>query len=250
MRLSPVMFLIGCQYLEEVRTDPAEVTWGGYIYAYLEGAAEPVFLSELTADTPVTEPLVELVDLTDTLLIEATQPLEGSPGYWRFEIAPAGEEVAIRIGGEGMTTTVWRGVVPGGTATWLTGAVYSYETAIYDDFFTSIDGFQGISFPSLVDSELAAMWGEPMVPEDWAGASITVTDGEGSTADVLALAYDDTGALIEAGTGAVDLFIAPSLAPGTITLRVEAAGRDAVEEQWPARAGDLISAVFFALPVE
>lgn len=250
LRLSPAMLLIGCQYLEEVRTDPVEVDWGGYVYAYLEDAAEPVVLSELSEVDPIAGPLVELVDLSDEPLIEGAQPFESSPGYWRFEDAPVGEEVAIRITGEGMTPTVWRGVVPGGTATWLTGALYSYESAIYDAFFESIDGFQGIAFPSLTDSDAAAMWGEPMVPEDWAGATITVTDGEGVTAEVLALSYDDTGALIEAGDGAIDLFLAPSLAPGTITLRVEAEGREAVEEQWPARAGDMVSAVFFSLPAE
>ena len=89
-----------------------------------------------------------------------------------------------------------------------------------------------------------------MFPEDWAGATITVTDGEGLTAEVLALAYDETGALLEAGDGAIDLFLAPALAPGTVTLRVEVEGRAAVEEEWPARAGDMVSAVFFALPAE
>ncbi|MDG1478388.1 MAG: hypothetical protein P8R54_02310 [Myxococcota bacterium] len=250
LRLSPAMLLIGCQYLEEVRTDPDEVNWGGYVYAYLEDAAEPVVLSELVDVNPIADPLIELVDLSDALLITGTQPLESSPGYWQLEAAPVGEEVAIRVSGEGMTPTVWRGAVPGGTATWLTGALYSYEATIYDAFFESIDGFQGIAFPSLTDSTSATLWGEPMFPEDWAGATITVTDGEGLTAEVLALAYDETGALLEAGDGAIDLFLAPALAPGTVTLRVEVEGRAAVEEEWPARAGDMVSAVFFALPAE
>ncbi len=249
-RLSPVLLLAGCQYLEEVREDLTEVTWSGYIYAYLQDADEPVVLSQQTADSPITDPIVELVDLTDATLLEATQPFSSSPGYWRFEDAPVGEEVAIRVSAEGMTPTVWRGRVPSGAGIWLTGAVYSYETAIYDAFFESIDGFEGMSFPSLVDSDRAALWGEPLSPEDWAGATITVTDGAGEDVAILALAYDDTGALVEAGGGRVDLFIAPALTPGTVTLRVEATGREAVEEQWPARAGDLLSAVFFALPEE
>ena len=250
MRLSPALLLVGCQYLEEVREDPTEVSWGGYVYAYLSEVDEAVVLSEATTDNPIVEPAVELVDLTDTSLAEATQPYTDSPGYWRFDTAPVGKDVAIRVSGEGLTPTVWRGVVPGGTATWLTGVIYAYEATIYDDFFASIDGFQGMDFPSLVDSESTVLWGEPLSPEDWAGAIITVTDGEGISAEVLALAYDDTGALVEASDGAIDLFLAPDLAPGTVTLRVEASGRVATETSWPARAGDLLSAVFYALPEE
>ena len=102
-----------------------------------------------------------------------------SPCYWSFEDLPVGDEVAIRVSGEGLTPTVWRGVVPSGTATWLNGVLYAYEFAIYEEFFASIDGFQGLTFPSLVDSEHAMLWGEPLYPEDWVGAEITVTDGDG-----------------------------------------------------------------------
>jgi len=246
----PALLLVGCQYLEEVREDPDTVRWGGYVYAYLADAEEAVALSELTAEDPITAPVVELVDLTDASLLEGSQPYASSPGYWTFEEAPVGEEVAIRISGEGLTPTVWRGVVPSGTATWLNGVLYAYESTIYDEFFTSIDGADGLIFPSLVDSEHALLWGEPLSPDDWAGAAITVTDGDGASAAVLALAYDESGALLEAGSGPVDLFLSPSLAPGTVTLRVETADGAAVETDYPARAGDLLSAVFYALPTE
>ena len=148
------------------------------------------------------------------------------------------------------TPTVWRGVVPSGTATWLNGVLYAYETAIYDEFFSTIDGLQGVTFSSLVDSEDALLWGEPLYPEDWAGAEISVIDGEGAAAAVLALAYDDSGALLEAAGGPVDLFLAPNLAPGTVTLRVVSSSGSAIETDYPARAGDLLSAVFYALPTE
>ena len=249
-RLWLIPMLTGCQYLEEVRVDPSEVTWGGYVYAYLSDAEDAAFLTDLTADYPITDPVVELVDLDDSLLIEGTQPFTDSPGYWRFESAPVGEEIAIRLSGEGMTSTVWRGQVPGGTATWLTGALYAYESVIYDDYFATLDGFGGLSFPSLTDSDSAMLWGEPMSPEDWAGATITVTDGSGAEAPVLALAYDESGALTEAGSGAVDLFLAPNLTPGTVTLSVQAVSGATAETTYPARAGDLLSAVFYALPAE
>ena len=249
-RLTPVLLLVSCQYLEEVREDPTTVRWGGYVYAYLAENEEAVFLSELTAESPITAPAVELVDLTDASIQEGSQPYDSSPGYWLFEEVPIGEEVAIRVSGEGLTSTVWRGVVPGGTATWLNGVLYAYETSIYDDFFATIDGFQGVTFPSLVDSEDALLWGEPLYPDDWAGAEISVTDGEGAAAAVLTMAYDDSGALVAAADGPVDLFLAPSLAPGTITLRVVSSDGSAIETDYPARAGDLLSAVFYALPTE
>ena len=250
IRLAPVLLLISCQYLEEVREDPVTVRWGGYVYAYLADAEEAVFLSELTTDAPITAPAVELVDLTDSSLQEGTQPYDSSPGYWIFEEVAVGEEVAIRVSGEGLTPTVWRGVVPSGTATWLNGVLYAYETSIYDEFFSTIDGLQGVTFSSLVDSEDALLWGEPLYPEDWAGTEISVIDGEGAAAAVLALAYDDSGALLEAAGGPVDLFLAPNLAPGTVTLRVVSSSGSAIETDYPARAGDLLSAVFYALPTE
>ena len=248
MRLTPALLLVGCQYLEEVRTDPTEVVWGGYVYAYLSDAEEAVVLSEASAENAVATPVVTMVDMTDTTLEDASQPFTDSPGYWRFETAPVAEEVAIRVSGEGMTPTVWRGVVPGGTATWLTGVLYAYQATIHDDFFASVDGIEDMSFASLTDSTTATLWGEPMSAEDWAGATITVTDGEGSQAEVLTLAYDDTGALVASDGGRVDLFLAPNLAPGTVTLRVDAEGLDPVETDYPARAGDLLSAVFYTLP--
>ena len=158
----PALLLVGCQYLEEVREDPETVLWGGYVYAYLADAEEAVVLSDLSAEDPIMTPAVELVDLTDVSLQEGTQPYDTSPGYWSFEDLPVGDEVAIRVSGEGLTPTVWRGVVPSGTATWLSGVLYAYEFAIYEEFFASIDGFQGLTFPSLVDSEHAMLWGEPL----------------------------------------------------------------------------------------
>ena len=251
MRLLPIALLLsGCQYLEEVRTDPTEVSWGGYVYAYLSESSEAVVLSELSEELAITAPALSMVDLTDTTLLDATQPFTDSPGYWRFDDAPVGEEIAIRVEGDDMTPSVWRGVVPSGTATWLSGALYTYETAIYDEFFASIDGFQGASFASLASSETALLWGEPLTPEDWAGASITVIDGDGVSADVLTLAYDDTGALVDAADGAVDLFLAPGLAPGIVTLEVLTAAGSVATTEYPARAGDLLSAVYYALPVQ
>jgi hypothetical protein len=226
--------LSGCQFIEEVRTDPAAISWGGTVQ--IDRSLSSGALAELT------DGAVTMIDLDGALLEEATQPFSDNPGYWRFDAAPVGQAVAIRVSGEDVAPMVWRSTVPTGEALWFTGGLFAREPALHQSYFAALDGLDGISAVALERGTVAALWGEPLDPEEWSGVDITVTDGDGVEAPVWRLSIDDAGQLAEAGSGPVDLFIAPNLAPGIVTL--EAGG---AMTSWPAQGGEMLSAVFFDL---
>lgn len=226
--------LSGCQFIEEVRTDPERVSWGGTVQ--IDRSLSSGEIVELTAGA------VTMLELDGALLAEATQPFSDSPGYWRFDAIPVGEDVAIRVSGEDVTPMVWRATVPTGDALWFTGGLFAREPAVHQSYFAALDGLGGISPVALERGSVAALWGEPLDPEEWASVDITVIDGDGSEAPVWRLSIDATGQLVDAGDGPVDLFIAPNLAPGLVTLDAGDASTS-----WPAQGGDMLSAVFYDL---
>jgi hypothetical protein len=135
---------------------------------------------------------------------------------------------------------VWRATVPTGEALWFTGAVFAREPTIHQAYFDALSGLNGITALPLEDATVAAIWAEPLQPEDWAGIDISIVDGSGEVMPFWALAVDEQGQLADAGNGPIDLLIAPNLQPGTVTLR---AGDS--ETSWPAQGGDMLSAIFF-----
>lgn len=237
-----LMALTGCQFIEEVRTVPDTVSWGGTVQA--DRSASTGEVGAFTAGT------IEMFGEDGTLLDTAVQPFEDDLDYWRFEAAPVGAEVAIRLAGaedDTLAAMVWRTAVPSGSALWFTGALFTREhdvLNVYLDAVEALDGAEPISRPE--DGALAMVWGEPSTPEEWAGVDIEVTDGDGQAAVVWRLALNARGNLVEAEEGAaVDLFIAPNLAPGTVTMTAGGA-----TTRWPAQGGDVLSAVFYDLEVE
>lgn len=230
--LLPLM--LGCSFLEEQRSLPTTVSWSGYVYGDLPGDDS----SLLEAGT------LEVVDLDDELLVSGSQS-DNTAGYWGVEV-PVDTDVALRVAGGSQVPTVWRSRTPTGSAYWLTGALFAVSQQTADDFFGSLDGWQGMSPDDLSQEEVAHLWGQPWEPERWQGATVLVTDSLG-TAQVALLAVDEDGALIDAGTGPVDYFVAPDLEPGPVTLQVTAADGSSLQSSWPARGGDLLSAFYVAL---
>jgi len=229
-----LVLLTGCQFIEEVRTDPETVSWGGTVQ--VDRSVTTGEVGELTAGA------VSMLDPDGAPLLEAIQPFDDSPGYWRFDDAPVGAEVAIRLEADDIVPIVWRGTVPTGEALWFSGALYGREAAVYEAYFDALDGLNGIAAPTVGDPEVSVLWGEPLDPDAWAGVDITVTDGSGDEAALWRLAISDEGTISDAGDGAVDLFIAVNLAPGAVTL--EAGG---ATTRWPAEGGDVLSAAFYEL---
>lgn len=237
MPLAPALLalLAGCIQLSEVVTPPDEIAWTGWVYGDLPGEDAPL----LEAGT------LQVVDLEDQELATGAM-LEEDPGYWQVTV-PVDLEVAVRVDGGAQVPTVWRARTPTGRAYWLSGALFAVADQTQAELFDSLEGWQGMSPADLSDGEVAHLWGTPWDPEAWAGATVEVEHAGGS-APVALLAVDTDGALIDAGAGRVDLFLAPDLEPGPVTLRVTAADGRRAETTWPARGGDLLSAFYFALP--
>ena len=250
LRLAPLLPLAGltpaCQYLEETRTIPSQIAWDGVVLAVEEGATE---------GTPLSEGSLEIVDLEDSLVAEGTYDGSVAQGYW-WATVPVDTEVALRVAGPPggsdslpeLGTWVWRGRTPTGRATWLTGALFARERALVEATLEALDPLMEATPASIYDGEVALLWGEPWAPDELAGATMEVEDGAEEVHPVIAVTIGSDGVAADAAGGPVDFFLATDLAPGAIRLRVTTAAGAEVETTWPARGGDVLSAVFYALP--
>lgn len=233
------VLLSACVNIATVDPD-AQISWGGTViedpYLGLETAA---FLGGG----------VEAVDLDDATFSVGTES-ESTPGYYIVEVPPS-TEVALRVTGPGQTPVVWRSLSPSGTGIWLTGALFTRDAATLDATLQTFPLASGEAPTALSLGETCAVWAMPLDPDAMAGAIWEVFDGQGEAGDMAALAFDDeTGALIDAGDGPVDLLLGLELAPGDVTLAVEAADGRTASITWPARAGDLLSGHFLALEAQ
>ncbi len=242
MHRSPLALLLcfatsacGSWILEEP-TDGSEVNWYGTI---LDGP--------YTGENGVLSGGEVLVyDLDEELVAEGTEPDADNPGYWKLQVPPS-TPVALHLAGQGMLPTVWRGVTPGDLGYWYTGALFAYEQELWLPFFEQFDGQGAVSIQPLGD-DVCWLWGSPADPDAWAGAAIELLDGAGQPAMVLAYHLSDQGELEPATTRSVQYFLAFNLAPGDVTLSVQAVDGRAFEETWPAWPGEVVSAWFLELP--
>ncbi len=187
-------------------------------------------------------------DLAGDYLAEGTEPDPDSPGYWKLKV-PADTPVALHLSAEGMLPTVWRGTTPGTMGYWYTGALFAYDAELWQPFFEQFDGQSGVEIQPLSDQS-CWLWGAPLDPEAWVGADIQIVDGEGEPATVLAYHLNDDGLLEQTRTQSITYFLAFNLAPGDITLSVQATDGRAFDETWPAWGGEVVTAWYVALPSE
>lgn len=241
--LPALVVLSGCRFLVEQRTPPDEVTWSGSVYA--EGDTGGLVAFDAGSIT-----------VTDTDGQELAEATQSAQGYWEVRV-PRDTEVAVRLEGPASDTggafppvvpTVWRGRTPSGRGYWLNGALIAMNALLIEQLLDQIGLLVSSSPTPLSDGSVAVLYGQPWTPSDWAGARLSVTDGSGADAPVVAFTQNGDGTLSIASDGPLDLFIAYDLAPGTVTLTVRAPGRDPVRTTWPARGGDLLSAIYYALP--
>jgi hypothetical protein len=241
MGLLLLLAMTGCTYLVEQRDLPEQVEWSGYVYAGVPAD-----------DVPLLEDgTIEILDRDGAALAdaEARQDYENTLGYWTLDV-PVDTEVALRLSGADVVSTLWLGTTPTGNGYWLGGALYARGVDETAELFDALDGYQGLSPQELSDGEIAHLVGQPWDRDAVAGATWSATDGEGSDAAVVLLVADDEGNLSDAGTGPVDLIIAVNLAPGTVSLQVDADDGRTARAEWPAQGGDLVSAMWFQLPEE
>ncbi len=231
--------LVGCgTWIYEETSSDGTVSWYGTV---LDGP--------YTGDNGVLSGGDVLVyDLEGELLTEGTEPFDDTPGYWKLKVPPS-EPVALHLAGDGMLPTVWRGTTPAAQAYWYSGALFAYDLETWQPFLEQFDGQGGVTLEPLGD-EVCWLWGVPWDRDAWAGAEITVTGGDGEEAVALAYTLDDDGVLYETRDLAIDYFFAFNLAPGDVTVTVQAADGRTVTETWPAWPGEIVSAWYLALPPE
>lgn len=230
-----LLLLSSCSFLEEQRTAPTAVAWSGYIYSDLP-----------TEDTALLEVgSLTAVDLDDTEL-STGGTYEDSPGYWQIEV-PVDTDLALRLTGGDQYPTVWRGHSPSGRGYWLNGALFAMHRDTVDGLLDGLRGFQDLDPADLADEEVAHLWAQPTDREAFAGVDVAVLDELGE-AQVVRLAVDTDGALVDAGTGPVDLILAVDLLPGPVTLVLTGPDGASSETTWPARGGDLLAGFFLSAP--
>lgn len=219
-----------------------EISWGGYIFA--DAYVSDALL--VSGSVEVLDPGGECLIVDGACALGA--PSESTEGYWNLTVPPT-TDVAVRVSGDGLAPAVWRSSTPSRTAQWLSGGIFGRDLLALDAFAEGL-GLPGGPPVSLSAGEVAWMWGAPLDPTAWAGADIQIFDGDGEPAAVYAFEVTPDGAYSPTRDGPVSLFVAFDLAPGAVTLDVQAADGRSFQETWPLRGGDLAAANFVALPSE
>ena len=236
-----IFWLVGCDSYQGWWGDSEEsdtVRWSGTI---LDGP--------YTGENDVlTEGTVTVEGLDGELLDEGSEPWSDYPGWWRVDVPPD-TPVYFRLAAEGMHPALWSTTTPGGAAYWYTGSLFAYEQETWGGWFQELADAEGVELGSL--DERCWLWGAPLSPDDWVGASLQLTDGDGQEVSLYSYRIDDDGLMSRSLVmNSIDYFFAFDLAPGDITLQVEASDGRLVVMDFPAQAGEVISAWYLALPGE
>ncbi|MDP6932252.1 MAG: hypothetical protein QGG40_05010, partial [Myxococcota bacterium] len=222
----------GCMYLEEQRSIPTEITWDGYVLA-----GTPT--DDLTA---LEEGSVTFLGVDGSTLSEAEQPYTSYPGYWSAEV-PVDTELFVRIDGTDLAPTLMHGFSPTGRASWYTGALFGRTAAEVESLFESLSDAALVDFEPLSEGEVAYLWGEPLYPETWTGADITLEGGDDELIEIWKFAIDDEGQLEDAGEGPIDLFLAADITPGTVRMTVDTLAGNQVVDLLPLRELSRLSTI-------
>ena len=236
--LAALPLAAGCDLLwPESTDDTGAVSWTGQVLDGPYTGENGVF----TGGTfEVTDPEGGAVD-------EGEEPWSDEPGTWRVQVPPS-EPVAIHLAAQGMLGAAWRSTTPATDAYWFTGALFAYDEAGWLPFFEQFDGVY--ADVGALDGSTCWFWGATADPDAWAGAEITLTDGEGAAADLLRFDADDEGILVPADDGPVPYLLAFGLTPGDVILEATTTDGRAFGETWPARGGEVVTGWFLALPEE
>lgn len=236
--MTPLLLMasIGCVALDD-STAGTLVLWSGTVF-------EDPYLGAEAAG--LTDGGLVAVDLADAELAIGAES-DSTAGAYSIEVPP-GVELALRITGPAHVPTVFRGRAPTSRGIWFNGALFARQTAPLLSFFDGIELAEGAAPADLSDGEFVHLWVEPAEPEALAGGTIDLVDGDGAPGAVVALTTAPDGSLVEATEeDAITLILGLDLAPGDITLGLEAADGRSAETTWPARGGDLLAAPAFAL---
>jgi hypothetical protein len=233
--ISIMIFLLTIACTDEI----TPIRWAGYMYQQTLEEDDGMVLLETGELT--------LLDTQGNHIADATNPIEGTPYYWQFELQSEylEQEIAMRIQGEDTVPMLWRGVTPTSNASWLSGAIFTQEIAFTQTYF---DNFSyEITDVDLTDTTVSHLWGQPLVPEDWIDATIQVFDGNGEEVPVYSFNQLSNGTITSDTSAGVIWFFAWNMIPGEIRLQVTTSDGGEITTIYPAEGGDVLSAVFYSL---
>lgn len=180
---------------------------------------------------------------------EPTGEVEASsdrPGYFEITVDPK-QPVELVVAAPGRLTTV-RATLGPATLADFSPYIFPRASEVITPLIDELSGQLGTpDSTGLLAGEVGALWMEPLVPADWAGADIYLDSG-GAEVEFIALTVLDDGAVALAEDGPLDRLVAPALPPGRLTLLVATATGDIIQQSWNVQAGELVDASWFNLP--
>ena len=226
-----ILALISCT----VETTTDDISWAGYIYSKQQNGD----LQQLQSGT------LTVLDLNGENLIDGEQPYPDTPAYWTvtLPVEHQGKDVALRITAENNDTMLWRGQSPTAKSIWLGGSLYTHTKAYNQYLFAAL---ANEDVANLSDAQVAHLYGQPLLAENWANAQIELLDGNGDLQPVQTFSNAEDGTFSTDVTEKIDFFCAFNIVPGIVTLQITLQDGTEIATDYPASGGDLISAINFA----
>jgi hypothetical protein len=238
-----IFLLLACAGLFTTEDSSDLETWSGYTYQQT--------LEKDNGLTLMSEGSLALEDIHGEEITVATQPYSDAPYYWEFELEPEwlSQESQIRIQGNPETTLpmLWKSKMPSTTGSWLSGALYTQEISFTESYFSTFLP-EDLSI-DLTDNSLAHLWGQPLIPGDWADVSIRVFNGDNEEVDVYSYHLLENGAISDNTSTGVTWFFAWNIPTGVIRLEVETIEGNLIQTSYYSQGGEILSAHFYALPL-
>ncbi len=207
--------------------------WEGYLF---QQSAEGM--------VPLVDARSELLSVEGDLLEVGMVPNGRPSHYHRFTIDEDIQDatIAVRISSDESHSVLWSGSAPTATSTWLPGGLFALETEFGNAFLES--------FASTVEVELTGsihLWGEPFRSEEWIDIQISLYD-DAQEYPVYTFSQLPNGLISTSVEEGIDWFFAWNLPASPLTLRVELDSGAVVETQYSPQEGDILSALYYALP--
>ena len=239
----PFAFFIFACTTESV-TDPSPLVWQGWVYEDIP-TEETLGLEQGT---------MVMTPMNGGTPIEGEQTDPNRLGNWSFSIEP-NQEVQIRVDGPEHIPTVWRARTPHANAYWYSGSLFAVRS---DTFELFLDGLAELTGDDQTEDheETVMLYGEPLPLTEsdldaWTDAQIWVYDSEGGVHQATTLVLDEEtgGLMLRAPEPApIAAFVATGIAPGAVSLVVDASDGRSTAVEYRAEAGELVSAFAFTLP--
>ena len=210
-----------------------DTIWEGYLY---EQSTEGMI--------PLENSYLELIDKDGILIMEGEIPANRPSHYQRLTLSPEllGQPIALRIGSPTATSILWSGETPNKSGTWLSGGLFAIESTFGMDFLNT--------FATTVDLDITGsihLWGEPFIPEEWVGVTITLYDAE-QEYPVYTFSQLPNGLISTNIDTGIDWFFAWNLPASPLTLQVDTPDGATITTVYHPQEGDILSALYYALP--